>query len=103
MLKLAKLAAQEEKQEDEERPDIKKLLKQLRKDRKHEDEARALLKQVQINLEEAQARSAATNYGVRPVRRVHAGTRTVGSQTSSGASWWPRLSDRNVHRKVGWE
>ena len=81
--KLAELAAQEEKQEDEERRDIKKLLKQLRKDRKHEDEARALLKQVQINLEEAQATSAATNCGVRPVRRVHAGTRTVGGQTSS--------------------
>ena len=60
ILKLAELAAQDETQEDEERRDIKKLLKQLRKDRKDEDEARALLKQMQINVEGAQARSAAT-------------------------------------------
>ena len=60
MLKLAGLAGQGEKQEDEERRDIKKLLKQLRQDRKDEDEAKALLKEMQINLAEAQSRSAAT-------------------------------------------
>ena len=37
----------------------KKLFKQLRKDRKDEDEAEALLKVMQINLEETHARSAA--------------------------------------------
>ena len=56
ILKVAELAAQDEKQEDEEERDIKKLLKQLRKDRKDEDEAEAFLKEMQINLEEAQAR-----------------------------------------------
>ena len=63
-VKLAELAAQDEKQEDEELRDIKKLLKQLRKDRKDEDEAKALLKEMQINSEEAQARSAATELQV---------------------------------------
>ena len=51
ILKLAELAAQDEKQEDEERRDIKKLLAQLRRDRKDEDEAKALLKEMQINLD----------------------------------------------------
>ena len=58
------MAAQDEKQENEEMLDINKLLKQLRKDRKDEDEAKALLKEMQINLEEAWARSAATELQV---------------------------------------
>ena len=64
VLKLAELAARDEKQEDEEKRDIRKLLKQLRKDRKDEDEAEALLKEMQIYIEEAQARSAATELQV---------------------------------------
>ena len=40
-----------ERQEVEERRDIKKLLIQLRNDRKEEDEAEDLLKEMQINLE----------------------------------------------------
>ena len=58
--KLAELAANDEKQEDEERHDINKLLKQLCKERKEEDEARGIVKETQINLEEAQARASAT-------------------------------------------
>ena len=52
------------KQEDKERRDIKKLLKQVRKDRKDEDEAKHLLNEMQINLEEAQATSGATELHV---------------------------------------
>ena len=59
-LKLAEMAANDEKQEDEERHLINKLLKQLRKEREVEDEACALLKEMQKNLEEAQARASAT-------------------------------------------
>ena len=43
---------------------IKELLKQLRKGRKGEDEARALPREMQINLEEAQARASATELEV---------------------------------------
>ena len=58
LLKLAELAAKDEKHEDEERHNINKLFRQLREERKEEDEARALLEEMQKNLEE--------------VRRVHA-------------------------------
>ena len=54
------MAANDEKQEDEERHNINKLFKQLRKERKEEDEARALLEEMQKNLEEAQAKASAT-------------------------------------------
>ena len=57
---MGELPAKDEKQEDEQRRHIKKLLKQLRQNRKGEDEAKALLKEMQINLDAAQARSAAT-------------------------------------------
>ena len=60
VLKLAEMAANDEKQEDEERHLINKLFKQLRKEREVEDEARALLEEMQKNLEEAQARASAT-------------------------------------------
>ena len=60
ILKLAEIAANDEKQGDEERHDINKLLKQLRKERNEEDEARALLEDMQKHLEEAQARASAT-------------------------------------------
>ena len=60
VLKLAEMAANDEKQEDEERHLINKLSKLLRKEREVEDEARALLEEMQKNLEEAQARASAT-------------------------------------------
>ena len=47
---LAELAAQDGKQVDEERRDIKELFKQFRIDRKDKDEAKAILKEMQINL-----------------------------------------------------
>ena len=67
------------------RVDIKKLLKQLRKDMKDEDEAKALLKEMQINLGEAQGRSLQQNYrcSAGSTSTCGPGTRTVGSQTSS--------------------
>ena len=43
--------AQDEKQEDEERRDIKKFRKQVRKDKKDEDDARVRLKEMQIHLQ----------------------------------------------------
>ena len=64
LLKLAELAAQDEKHEDEERHNINKLLRQLREERKEEDEARALQEEMQKNLEEAQARASATEQKV---------------------------------------
>ena len=60
ILKLAEMAPNDEKQEDEERHNINKLLRQLREERKKEDEARAFLEEMQKNLEEAQARASAT-------------------------------------------
>ena len=57
---MAEMAADDEKQEDEERHNINKLLFQLRKVRKEEDEACALLEEMHKNLEEAQARASAT-------------------------------------------
>ena len=77
---MAELPAKDEKQEDEERRDIKKLLKQLRKNRKGEDEAKALLKEMQINLDAAQARSAATELQMSTCRP---GKRTVGNDTQT--------------------
>ena len=63
MLKLAALAANDERPEDEERHSISKLLRQQRKERK-EEEARALLEEMQKNVEEAQARACATEQKV---------------------------------------
>ena len=54
------MAANDEKQEDEERYNINKLLRRLREEEKEEDEARPLLEEVKINLEEPQARASAT-------------------------------------------
>ena len=51
------MAANDGKQEDEEGHNI---IKQVRKERKEEDEARALLEEMQKHLEEAQARASAT-------------------------------------------
>ena len=64
--KLAELAAQDEKQEDEERRDMKELFKQFRIYRKDEDEAKAILKEMQINLRglwSAKFTSPWTKYG----------------------------------------
>ena len=79
VLKMAESAAQDEKQEDEKRRDIKKLLKQLRDNRKGEDEAKGLSKEMQINLDEAQARSAATEpHMCSKMSTCRPGKRTVG-------------------------
>ena len=53
------MEANDERQENEERHSISKLFRQLRKERK-EEEARALLEEMQKNVEEAQARASAT-------------------------------------------
>ena len=58
ILMLAEMAANDEKEEDEERHNINKLFRKLRKDRK--EEARALLEEMQKHLEKAQARASAT-------------------------------------------
>ena len=64
ILKLAEMAANDEKEADEERHNINELYKQLRKEIKEEDEARALLEEMQNHLEEAQARASATELQV---------------------------------------
>ena len=60
-LKLAEMAANDEKQEDEEKHSINQLLRQLRKERQEEDHARALLEEMQTNLQGSMSTCGARN------------------------------------------
>ena len=57
---MVELAAIDERQEDKERSMLKDVLKQLRKEREEEDEARALIEEMRQNLEEAHPRASET-------------------------------------------
>ena len=56
LYKMVELAAIDERQEDKERSMLKDVLKQLQKEREEDDEARALIEEMQQNLGEAHAR-----------------------------------------------
>ena len=104
MLKLDGGQRNDEKQEDEERHNIDKLLKQLREERKEENEARALLEEMK-KLEEAQARASATEQKVfgRFDEYMRTWTEDRGRPTTQRPSIWQRTSKnfRTRHNQQG--
>ena len=104
MLKLDDGQRNDEKQEDEERHNIDKLLKQLREERKEKDEFRGFLEEMK-KLEEAQARASATEQKVfdRFDEYMRTWTEDRGRPTTQRPSIWQRTSNNfwTWHNKQG--